>query len=263
MRLLAAMIVRDELDRYLPEALDRLLDFCDEVVVFDDGSADRTGDWLAEYTLRKRRRILQPRSSISVWDRLGEGAARQKLLDYVLAFQPAPDWALSIDADEIVSDGQALRSFLERHDPFEVPAAVSLTMREVWERETHLHGYLDEDPEEIEVWQVRVDGGWAPREVPVVWTPPHRKLSSRERWEYGWTIPNRRLACGREPECVRLLDAVPSGVDLLHLGWSDPAEREARVERYMRIDGGRFHASEHLRSILGREPELKPYLAPR
>jgi glycosyltransferase involved in cell wall biosynthesis len=267
-KLYASMIVRDELDRYLPETIDRLLEFCDEIMVLDDGSRDGTADWLREHGREKRRRILVLRNETSVWDQLGEGAARGQLLDFTLVRQPAPDWVLSIDADEWVSDGSALRAFLEGHDPWEVPAAVTLRICEVWDRR------LDCDCERGEKtplncwdctgrrWGVRTDGGWAPREVPVVWTPPHRKLSAAERWRYGWTIPARKLACGREPECVRFLEgSARSDVDLLHLGWSNPDERQARYDRYMKLDGGRFHADAHLRSIV-EPPTLEPYPAP-
>jgi glycosyltransferase involved in cell wall biosynthesis len=244
MRLLAAMIVRDEAARYLPRVLASLQRFCDTILILDDGSTDNSVQVGNAYG------ALVRSAKPSVWQTEGEGAARNRLLELTLRYQPAPDWVLSIDADEFVADGPGLRRFLETVEPDEYPAAVSLTMKEVWEG----------GPDGL---RIRVDGEWGPRECPVLWTPPSVRLDASERFVRGWSIPERALACGREPEIVRFATTIPSGYDLLHYGWADPYEREARAERYEIADGGRYHASEHLRSILGREPELEAYRYPR
>lgn len=272
LRIYAQMIVRNEADRYLERVLDSLREFVDHVLVSDDDSSDMTFPLVDRY----RPFTITHHELPSAWALRGEGVARDRLLDFALRFEPRPDWFLSIDADEIVSDGPRLRRFLEEVAKKDVPV-VSLTMREVWDRNEEktpygpLPFFRDDDaiPRPCDMpyvrregtWWVRVDGGWAPHECPVVWQPPVRRLTARERWEQGWTIPDRKLACGREPEIVRMVDALASGVDLLHLGWSNPEERQRRYERYVRIDGGEYHASDHIRSIM-EEPTLVPYPKP-
>ena len=41
-----------------------------------------------------------------------------------------------------------------------------------------------------------------------------------------------------------------SGVSFFHFGWACVADRQARYDRYVEHDGGAFHASRHLQSIM-------------
>ncbi len=68
---------------------------------------------------------------------------------------------------------------------------------------------------------------------------------------------DRKLACRRVPTQVLANRAKPTGVSLLHFGWADPSTRKQRYDRYTRVDGGRFHASSHLRSIMWPAPRIK------
>jgi len=43
---------------------------------------------------------------------------------------------------------------------------------------------------------------------------------------------------------------MPTATHILHLGWANQAARAARHQRYVEADGGRFHRSSHLDSIL-------------
>ena len=155
-----------------------------------------------------------------------EGRARQHLLEQTLARDPTH--VLAIDADEFVSDGAGLRRRLERAGRGHVWSA---RMEEVWE--------LDGD-----CLCIRGDGGWRPHPVPIVWkvTLPAAR----------YRIRNRRLACGRIP--VQVAQTArrggDTGVEILHFGWANEAERATRYQRYAVADGGRFHARRHLDSIL-------------
>lgn len=224
MKLVASAIVRNERARYLEPWFAHLREFCDEVVVSDDASDDGTAKLLfvgGATVLRSEKQEFDEH----------EGRARQTLLDFTLAQEPTH--VLAIDADEFVSDGPALRAALEEDSRSLV---WTVEMEEVWE--------LDRD-----CICIRQDGGWRPHGVPVV----YRVASERRGPLAGlWRIENKALACGRVPLAVsRSPQRTNAGVSLLHFGWANEGARRARYERYMRIDGGRYHAKAHLESILG------------
>lgn len=265
MKLAASVIVRNEADRYLAPFLRHLAAFCDEIRILDDGSSDGWADllgaelesgvglprWFVEShepwspidtAPLDRIHVLRADES-AFWQ--DEGAARQRLLDWTL--QCEPDWILSIDADEFVSDGATLRRFIES------PAAAvySLVMQEVWQ--------ASED-----CLCVRQDGGWREHPVPVLWRVPGPTVLAQDaRGERKWRIADRKVAPGREPIAVRDLTrfssrhVLSSGVDILHFGWACAADRAARHARYVEHDGGRYHNSAHLASILWPDGRVK------
>lgn len=218
MSLVASLIVRNELGRFLEPCVRHLQAFCDEIRVLDDCSDDGTYEWLSEQQgvhvkmTPKRPRMFEH-----------EGQARQRLLDWTL--KAKPDWILAIDADEFVSDGQTLRAAVERPNPHGV---FNVTLSEVWKAsESGL--------------AIRVDGGWKPHRCPILFAA-----------KPGLRISQRQLACGREPISVRhaARHAPDSGVGVLHVGWVNELRRPDRYQRYVAADNGRFHASQHLRSIM-------------
>lgn len=227
MKLVASMIVHNELDRYLPIALDALLEFVDEVRIVDDASTDSTPAFLASCGDR----VKATRNADRMFF-VHEGRARQHLLEWTMDADPTH--IVVIDADEFVDDGAALRGEIERSRATPVWTAC---MEEVWRA-----GADDYD--------VRQDGGWDAHEVTIAFRP------IRDRHFY---IADRALACGREPVSVRRISrhAAYSGVSILHFGWTNVAERIARHERYAVADGGRFHRSAHLDSILWPDDEIE------
>lgn len=236
MNLVASLIVRNEADRYLRPCLEHLLGFCDSVRIFDDGSTDDFKEigWFED----DRVQIMRSSSSEFMEH---EGRARQKLLDWT--FEAQPSHVLAIDADEFVSDGAKLRELVEtarvRHGAV---TAWRLTMREVWTatRATLL---------------TREDGLWGPRKTPCLYDVPVRRNA------YRWRIANKAAACGREPQAV--LTAAnrgrESGVDILHFGWANVADRAARYERYAGDNFG--HNATHIKSIMYGDDRVaqKPY----
>lgn len=216
MRLVASMMVHNELGRYLPQSIAALSEFCDQVAVYDDGSTDGSGAWLSG---QKNVSVLVGSDS-TFFDH--EGQARQRLLEWTLEAEPTH--ILSIDADEFVADGWAVRDACEGEG-----MAWTLDMQEVWE--------IDGD-----CMCVRTDGGWRPHAVPALYRVPANPDVLR--------IADRALACGRVPTEIAGQRAQPSGTEILHLGWTNKAERAARHDRYAVADGGKFHASTHLDSIM-------------
>jgi hypothetical protein len=236
MKLVASVVVRNELQRYLMPFIYHLSDFCDEIVVLDDHSTDggfRQLTGMPEVTL------------IGTADEplffVHEGRFRNALLEMTLSRKPTH--ILAIDADEFVTDGQAVRNACAG------PGNVfTLRMEEVWK--------ADENG-----LQIRVDGGWRQRNVPILYRVPplprHRSFK----------IADRAMACGREPQSVAMQalrgKSTPSGSSILHFGWTREAERDARYQRYVQHDLGKSggHADMHLRSIMW--PDDKVTLEPR
>src|SRR5688572_1708037 len=120
MRLVAAMNVRNELDRYLRPCIEHLQDFCEEIRVQDDGSEDGSFEWLGEQD-----RVTVRRNEGPSW-REHEGQLHQRLFSFTLEAEPTH--ILAIDADEFVVDGEAVRRQVAA---VEAPA-YGLRMCEVW-----------------------------------------------------------------------------------------------------------------------------------
>jgi hypothetical protein len=219
-KLVASMIVRNELGRYLEPCLGHLLEFCDEVRVLDDASDDGTFEWLFE-----RPRVLvvgtPKRETATAFEQ--HAHQRQALLHWTLAGEPTH--ILAIDADEFIDDGAALRKSCEQ------PGFDSwkLCLEEVW----------DAEPGRL---RVRQDGGWNEHDVAMLWRPD--RLQGRRQ------IVDHGHATGRVPPGVGARRCGYACVSLLHFGWANKAERAERYQRYAVGDGGRFHAKRHIDSIM-------------
>lgn len=225
-KLVASLVVKNELGRYLPECIGHLREFVDHIVVLDDGSTDRTGEWLDDNADGKMSVThLEPEDGFFSGH---EGRKRQRLLDLTLAQEP--DWVLNIDADEFISDGDKVRDYITNQPRF----VGTLPMEEVWAAEKS-------------ALKIRMDGGWRPHPVPCLWSASLSGMRGRPL-----QITNNALACGREPEVVRRYygRARPTGSSILHFGWANRSERQSRYERYVTADGGRFHRNSHLDSIM-------------
>jgi glycosyltransferase involved in cell wall biosynthesis len=234
MKLVASMPARNELTRYLPEVVESLERFVDEIVVLDDGSVDGTYEWCQE-----RESVTVKRAAESSWSQ-HEGAFRRELQDVTL--EQNPSHVLAIDADELIPDGPALRQIVARST--KRGQVFTLRMVELWA---------------LDPLTARYDGGWKPRVMPLIYRVP-------KSWRADWYIFGPPMACPRLPPAARILarrrsTAVATGLDVLHLGWADPTDRVRRAERYADLDGGRYHAKRHLDSILWPDEkcDLRPY----
>lgn len=226
MKLVASLIVHNELDRYLIPCVDHLLEFCDEIVILDDGSDDGTFQYFSDephiHLVYQERGFYQH-----------EGQARQALIDLTLTLDPTH--VLAIDADEFISDGMRMRDLLDGHP---LTPVWTLCMQEIWRADQYL-------------W-TREDGGWCSHEIAGVWMPEFIKNR---------TMMNRALACGRVPHQVNYLHgrshAQYAETSILHFGWACAADRDARYQRYVEHDGGVFHASAHLQSIMWPDEKVQ------
>ena len=224
-KLVASMIVRNELGRYLEQSVGHLLEYVDELRILDDASTDGTSEWLTE--------VHDERMKVKRLDQSGfyehEGRTRQRLLDWTL--EADPTYILAIDADEFVADPQMVRAACTGTTP-----VWTLSMEEVWE--------LDGD-----CLCIREDGGWRSHPVAILWWP---------QGGVEWSIRDTALACGRVPHVVgRQHGAPPTGTEVLHFGWANEGERERRHQRYVAHDQGRYHAGHHLDSIMWRDERVE------
>jgi len=224
MNLVASLIVRNELGRYLKPCVDSLLEFCDEIRVLDDCSDDGTTGWLGELWTRSRVFVMTLSEPSFFVD---EGRTRNALLDWTL--EANPSHILAIDADEFIADGRALRAAIDHDD---LQPVWTIEMDEVWKAD------------EQHLW-LRRDGGWRPHAAPILYRVPEKRPSN-------FRIMDRALACGREPMAVRaqFRTSLKSGTEILHFGWTNVSERKARYDRYVEHDDGQYHSKRHLDSIM-------------
>lgn len=228
MKLVAMMVVHNETDRYLGANVKSLLEFCDGVRILDDGSTDSPLDLF----LNEPRVQYLRREQSSFYE--NEGATRQALLEWTMAADPTH--ILAIDADEFVADGQKLRAAMEEGNQNGI---WKLQMSEVWKAtDTCL--------------SLRDDGAWGPRPIAIAFEVPTDWWTNRQNRRH-WRLPERALACGRVPVLIQQIgnrDISPATTEILHFGWACEADRDLRYQRYVTHDGGQFHKSAHLDSIM-------------
>lgn len=229
--LVASMVVRNELGRYLRESIGALEEFCDLIVCLDDDSSDGSREWLEEQA-----KVLTFSRGGEVRDGGtfdNESGVRQLLLAHTWrvmdGLTDTDMFILAIDADEFVADPDALLAALAGADRY--TRSWFLCMQEVWKASDA-------------GLSIRLDGGWMEHDSAMLYRCP-LVVGTPE-----WRFPERALACGRVPPAVNQTKAAHSGSAVLHFGWAREQERAARYERYRVADGGKFHASSHLDSIM-------------
>lgn len=233
MKLIASMMVRNELGRYLEPAIASLLEFVDEIRVLDDSSDDGSTAFLADYWV-KAKVFTAVTEGPSFYE--NEGQTRQALLEWTLRGEPTH--ILAIDADELVEDGRLVRATVESNPDW---PAFSLCMSEVW-RANELT--LD----------IRIDGGWAPHRAPILWRVEGMTGAMRDG-----------AASGRVPQAVNDLylrrEAASLDTNIFHFGWTNERERAERHARYAGRDGFN-HNPGHIASILAADGRVRTTTTP-
>jgi len=223
MPLIANLVCRNEADRYLEMVLQDLRLYVDDIVVTDDCSTDDTVKIAKKYS-----------SNIYSTDEplfcKNEGQLRQAAWENVERHAVPGDWILAIDADEIVYSTKKPIMDLIRTNKYDVLALEFINM---WDP-THY----------------RVDKQWKPS-----------LCTKLFRYMKGGQIKDRQLACGSEPTYVEKSIRMnrwmrDSGLKIQHLGYMRDEDKKAKYDRYMEIDGGRFHSGAHLKSIMDKKVEL-------
>lgn len=222
-KLIAQMVARDEADRYLEEVLKDLLLYVDEIVVTDDCSTDSTFELASNYT------DMIYRTSEQLFCK-NEGQLRQEAWQNLSYIAKDGDWILAVDADEIIwSTIRTIRHIITvaQHD------VIGLDFINMW-NDT----------------QYRVDKFWKPM-----------TCSKLFRYRENGLIQDKKLACGSEPTYVA--NEIKHGrwhpnfgLKIQHWGYARDEDKIAKYNRYMEIDGGRYHSGAHLASIMDKEVQL-------
>lgn len=223
MALIANMVIRNEADRYLDQVLLDLLTYVDKIVITDDCSTDNTVEIASEYT----NHIYKTDEPLFTVD---EGKLRQIGWNNLNKHAIKGDWILCIDADEIVWPTTKPIMDLVRTNRYDV---IALEFINMW-TPTHY----------------RVDKLWKPMYCTKLF-----------RYMEGGVIKDRKLACGSEPTYVEKAIKMgrwlkDSGLKIQHLGYMRDDDKKAKYDRYMEIDGGKYHAGSHIKSIMDKKIEL-------
>lgn len=227
-RMTLSMVVRNEADRFLRQVLTNAAQFVDEAVILDDGSTDGTAALCAELLQGIPYQIVQLPAS------LFKEEHKLRRLQWELTVATRPDWILNLDADELCEDRLALaiRSLIDQDEV----DLIGLSLYDMW-NETHY----------------RADA---------LWTAHQRSWPFLVRWNPNmsdeWRLADHH--CGRWPIAADGLRAKGAPLRVKHLGWSRPADRQAKYERYMANDPeGRFGSLAQYQSILDPTPNLVPW----
>jgi glycosyltransferase involved in cell wall biosynthesis len=198
-KLVTALLVRNEKDKYLDRVLRRCQEFSDEVVVLDDGSTDGSPD-LAE----SLGCTVYHRTNTGMWG--NESPARAELWD--LGAKHAGDgWLLICDADQILH-GDIRPLTLSTSC-----TAWAWVLFDLWNEEKYY----------------RADGHWVGHLHPRPWLFRPSVLKSAPEW------PERGLHVGHCPRNFPLVVGCltpDSGVYWTHLSYLTKIQRSAKLRQY-------------------------------
>lgn len=221
--LCVALLVKDEVSRFLLSWLEAVTDFADVTVALDDNSTDDTPTILKDCKEVHYYRY----GNESAWG--AEAPARRVLLE--LAQQEKTDWILVLDADMIPLRDP--RPFLVYNGD-----AVAFTLYDLWSEDAY-----------------RDDGFWKAHEHHRIWMAKTSSLPQPPIWS------SRGIHCGHLPlnfEPQRVIFA-PEDYALLHYAYVDDSLRKQKHSQYV-AQFGKMTATEiaHAESILDVSPNVKP-----
>lgn len=230
MSLIAAMVVKDEADRYLDEVLIGAKKWADKIIVLDDHSTDDTPGICEDhgctvYTHDAGRSIFQEM----------ENKLREYLWRRVLPREcRRGDWVLSLDADELLQP-----NFKDYKDKLLSQTGVNTYSVQIYEAWGDRH-------------KIRIDRYWNP-------TGKYTPILTRWLPQVNYRFPLLTIHTGRIP-MNSPGPTVPCGFNLLHLGWADSEDHQRKYDRYMEMDKEPHPVMvEHYASIL-QEPTLMEWI---
>lgn len=217
MNCVAAILARNEGDRFLDTCIRSLLPLCDTILLLDDGSTDNTVEIAESHGC-----IIRKRSGPPMWGQ--ESSARQELWAWA-AEVAGSDWVLIADADqEMVADPDVWAAMLSSSEA----TAWGIPLYDVWDSPL----------------QHRADGYWAAFHVARPWLFRPSVCPNPE-----WST--RGLHVGHAPANFPYwMGHAPSGVWWRHYGWMRKADRDAKLDRYLaHQDQLQPHELDHLLSV--------------
>jgi glycosyltransferase involved in cell wall biosynthesis len=238
-RIIGHMVTRNEMNRYLPTAIEWLRELTrDDVFVYDDGSTDDTYGYLQRLGVPAIQREPGDPTFLE-----NEGVFRMMAWrEMEIAADPTErDWILCVDADELLLG----------------TASYSCDTRKVLLEEVRLAVAADIDAVTFDVAEAfALDGGHPKIRTDGYWGKIRACRLVRWRRD-GRFAP--RAACGSVPTPWINQDWVSLDLTLLHLGYAREADRLAKHERY---SAGSGHNPQHVRSIMS-SPMLSPWMGQR
>jgi len=221
-----AMLVRNEAGRYLPMVLAHAARYVDEAVILDDASTDNTVE-VCRAVLKDIPLFIYSNPSPGFDNEVG---LRKQLWELVA--RTAPEWILSLDADEMFED-----------------RVVSVIRHLVNQPHVDVYGFRIFDFWDMDHY--REDDLW---NAHLRYSP----LLVRYQPDFPYVWREKPLHCGRLPQNITLLPTALSDLRVKHYGWAREEDRLQKYERYMRADpAGRYGSLAQYRSILDPAPNLK------
>jgi len=225
MNLTVATMVKDEIDRFWPKALEVWNDFSDSIIVLDDGSTDGTREAAQNAGAYI---VAVEAQSKAAWG--NESPKRQLLFEEVWKRTAEGDYIFFLDADMI---------------PARCPRAIIDE-----EGETFAFGLYD-------LWEpkrYRDDSFWAAHFHPRPW------MIKRTNEEGPWEWNQRGIHCGHFPLNLRLsrIRYAPEDFSILHYAYVTPELREAKYKQYQSVRTQLSYLEwAHVESILEPNPKLR------
>jgi hypothetical protein len=196
-KLVTALLVRNEADKYLERVLTRCLEFSDQVLVLDDGSTDGSD--------RKAWRLgceVRQRTGQAMWG--AEAPARAELWEW--GAEAAGDgWLLIADADMLLHGDPRPLTLTTQHNSW------SWVLYDCWNEERYY----------------RCDSYWQGHRFPRPWMfRPSRLGFDTPIW------PSRGIHTGHCPVNAKLNSGVANELYWSHLSYVDPKVRLEKMARY-------------------------------
>lgn len=217
------VVTKEEENRYLHSVLSHLqVSGYTNVLVYDDRSKDRT-----RAIARECGADVVVRSSHVKCFRESESEFRQAAWHAASMIVDQYDWLMVLDADEyILRQQHALMNDLSGL----AKSSVNVNFHEAWDADQRL---------------IRVDGYWAGNQIP-------RLVRYNEDAEF----KPKAMGCQPVPKKSYENPANWPDVQVLHVGYADAYDRQAKYEFYSKLQN-HGHNPSHINSIIGKNYKLK------
>ena len=223
-KITVSMIVHNESNRYLEKVLNAAKEYADNFVIIDDASTDNTIEICEKILKNVKHKIVK--NSISLFSQ----EYKLRTLQWKETIAEKPDWIMFLDADEEFETifSKKVKYLIENKDV----DAYCFRLYDMWD-ETHY----------------RSDSLWNPE--------TYRPFLIRYQPKYKYKFRKMNHHCGRMPANVLNLNYAESIYRVKHYGWMNPKDREAKYERYKKMDPNSIYGNkDQYESILDKNPNL-------